>query len=272
MFKLQYRKTDILIVGGGIAGLRAAVSALEAGGRALLPWWDEPPRPVTYSALKTSVTSLVRKNTLKNPLPLTDEEEEMDDKRQEEVIRSPLRLSELPARPAWLAQQTLSAANRGTCMHRFLSLAPLEGLRGLGAESLTPALRALLDELVARQVFTAEEAAAVRVPDAARFFLSPLGQRLLAARRVEREWGFNYRVPGEEMLLQGVLDAAFLEADGWVILDYKTDRIEDKAAFVERYREQLAWYARALAAISGEQVKETWLYALRLGEAMRVES
>ena len=66
-------------------------------------------------------------------------------------------------------------------------------------------------------------------------FLSPLGQRLLAARRVEREWGFNYRVPGEEMLLQGVLDAAFLEDDGWVILDYKTDRIEDKAAFVERY-------------------------------------
>jgi len=36
MFKLQYRKTDILIVGGGIAGLRAAVSALEAGSKALV--------------------------------------------------------------------------------------------------------------------------------------------------------------------------------------------------------------------------------------------
>ncbi len=36
MFELKYRQTDILIVGGGIAGLRAAVTALESGGKALV--------------------------------------------------------------------------------------------------------------------------------------------------------------------------------------------------------------------------------------------
>ena len=68
-----------------------------------------------------------------------------------------------------------------------------------------------------------------------------------------------------------MIDAAFREPDGWVILDYKTDRIEDKSAFVTRYREQLDWYARALEAISGEKVKEKWLYSLQLSEAMSVE-
>ena len=36
MFELKYRQTDILIIGGGIAGLRAAVTALECGGKALV--------------------------------------------------------------------------------------------------------------------------------------------------------------------------------------------------------------------------------------------
>ena len=249
------------------APLRGPVSP----SRELLSWWDAPPRPANPAPLKTSVTSLVQKNTLKNPLPLTDEEEEMADKRQEEIIRNPLRLSELPARPAWLEERKLTAAGRGTCVHRFLSLVPLDSLRGLDAAATDAALRRLLREMREHGIFTEEEARAIWIPDAAAFFRSALGQRFLSADRQEREWNFNYRIPGEEMLLQGVIDAAFREPDGWVILDYKTDRIEDKSAFVTRYREQLDLYARALEAISGEKVKEKWLYSLQLSEAMSVE-
>ena len=63
---------------------------------------------------------------------------------------------------------------------------------------------------------------------------------------------------------------AFREEDGWVLIDYKTDTIHDEAAFVERHREQLNWYAEALRRISGEPVKELWLYALKYGRAVPV--
>ena len=56
-----------------------------------------------------------------------------------------------------------------------------------------------------------------------------------------------------------------------MLADYKTDRILDEAAFVERYTMQLNWYARALEAITGRKVSEMWLYALTKGRAYPVE-
>ena len=58
-----------------------------------------------------------------------------------------------------------------------------------------------------------------------------------------------------QLLLQGVIDCAFLENGAWHVLDYKTDRVTDEDAFVARHRMQLAWYARALREISGVPVK-----------------
>ena len=72
-------------------------------------------------------------------------------------------------------------------------------------------------------------------------------------------------------LLQGVIDCAFMEEDGWVLVDYKTDRIIDEEAFCERYHMQLNWYGRALERITGKPVKEMWLYAIRKGKAYKVE-
>ena len=63
-------------------------------------------------------------------------------------------------------------------------------------------------------------------------------------------------------LLQGVIDCAFLEDDQWVLVDYKTDRIQDEDAFIHRYEMQLAWYARALERITGKRVKERYLYSI----------
>src|SRR5262249_4418766 len=47
------------------------------------------------------------------------------------------------------------------------------------------------------------------------------------------------------LLLRGVIDLAFRESEGWVIVDYKTDQSNDKslAALVEHYTPQVASYA-----------------------------
>ena len=72
------------------------------------------------------------------------------------------------------------------------------------------------------------------------------------------------------MLVQGVMDCVFLEDGEWILLDYKTDRIEDEAAFADHYRPQMAWYATALESLTGRKVKERWLYALSIEKALAV--
>ena len=124
---------------------------------------------------------------------------------------------------------------------------------------------------VSRQLFTPQEAALLRPEDLLRFYTGPLGRRLLASPLVKREWSFNFRLSHEkETLLQGVMDCAFREGDGWVLLDYKTDRVEDPAAFVARYAPQLRLYAQALGEITALPVREMWLYAVGNGQAYPV--
>ncbi len=52
------------------------------------------------------------------------------------------------------------------------------------------------------------------------------------------------------MLLQGVLDACFLEDGAWVLVDYKTDR-DEAEALRQKYTDQMRWYSRALREITG---------------------
>ena len=59
------------------------------------------------------------------------------------------------------------------------------------------------------------------------------------------------------MLLQGVIDCLIETGDGFVILDFKTDRIKKGGAVerAEQYRPQLAAYARAVHEIYGRPVR-----------------
>ena len=55
-------------------------------------------------------------------------------------------------------------------------------------------------------------------------------------------------------LVEGKIDLLFEEDDGWVVVDWKTDRISTAASRAERealYGPQLASYARALTAVLG---------------------
>ena len=56
----------------------------------------------------------------------------------------------------------------------------------------------------------------------------------------------------------------FEEADGLVIVDYKTDRAEAVLELVNKYQEQLWWYERALEQLTGKKVKEKLIYSFAL--------
>lgn len=215
--------------------------------------------------LKTSVSALVKQKQGEN-LILLPEEEQVEDKRAEEMQ---LRLSEIPVRPAFLEEKRMTAAERGTLTHRALSLLPLEALRT--TNSLVDTIADAIQQMQVQHVFTSQEASAIDQRTIVGYFASPLGQRMLHSSQVQREWAFNLLLDKEKgMLLQGVIDCAFREKDGWVLVDYKTDHIDDEAEFVARYAPQMAWYARALREITGEEVQECMLYALRKGKAYLV--
>ncbi len=72
-------------------------------------------------------------------------------------------------------------------------------------------------------------------------------------------------------VLEGVIDLAFREREGWVIADYKTDVGTDPEfpARVEAYRRQVDLYAEAWTRLTGEPVKERVLFFTTQG---RVEA
>lgn len=143
-----------------------------------------------------------------------------------------------------------------------------------------------INEMVTNQLLTEQQSQYVSVPKIQRFLESPLGKRLLASGNVNREVPFNMEIPchelysniqsevcqGETLLLQGVIDCYFEEADGWVLVDYKTDYVPNGQVEVirERYKLQLAYYARALEKLTGKKVKEKVIYLFFNGEVLEM--
>ena len=86
------------------------------------------------------------------------------------------------------------------------------------------------------------------------------------------EAGRTSTSPASQSYLEGVIDLAFREHDGWVIADYKTDRGDDPefTSRVATYREQLRLYGAAWAALTREPVKERLLWFVRSGEVETV--
>ena len=149
---------------------------------------------------------------------------------------------------------------RGVATHRAMGGLALDNLRAQHGQALYDALVRELARMEQAGVLLPKEREAVDVAALSAFYGSAMGQRLLAATQVEREWPFSLMAE-ERMILQGVLDCCFMEDGAWVVIDYKTDRA-DPAQLALRYRDQLRWYMRALRDITGIPVREGCLYLI----------
>nr|MCR5007200.1 UvrD-helicase domain-containing protein [Oribacterium sp.] len=115
------------------------------------------------------------------------------------------------------------------------------------------------------------------------FLQSELAERFREAQKTDdlfREQHFMLRLPHnelfegstipEDVLLQGIIDAFFMEEDEIVLVDYKTDHVRDEETLIGRYKKQLDLYARALESITGKIVKEKLIYSVILGRTIAV--
>jgi ATP-dependent exoDNAse (exonuclease V) beta subunit len=84
----------------------------------------------------------------------------------------------------------------------------------------------------------------------------PLLRRAAGAVRVARETPLALGLE-DGTLVEGVVDVAFEERDGWTVVDFKTDvELEGRRA---EYARQVALYARALAAATGKPARPVLL-------------
>jgi ATP-dependent helicase/nuclease subunit A len=84
----------------------------------------------------------------------------------------------------------------------------------------------------------------------------PVLRRAATAARLERETPLTFRL-ADGTLLEGVVDAAFEDADGWTVVDFKTD--VEIAARLDEYRRQVALYAQAIARATGKPARAVLL-------------
>lgn len=97
---------------------------------------------------------------------------------------------------------------------------------------------------------------------------SPMWTRALQSKRRLPEVPISTLEDQEvPTVLRGVIDLAFLQDDGWVIVDYKSERVvaADFSELVEYYRPQLEAYAKHWARLTGEAVAETAIFFTHTG-------
>ncbi len=220
----------------------------------------------------------------------------------------------IPYLPKFLKQdETVSGSDRGSAFHKVMELfdfklltemdnlesgdgeeragseGPESGKRSEG-EELEALVRRELERMRTEGKLPQVYYDVVSVSKIAAFLRSNVAKRMAAAARagkLYKEQPFvlglsaerlNESFPKEEtVLIQGIIDVFFEEKGSYVVVDYKTDAVDNAGELVRRYQTQLDYYAEALEQLSGYgrsgeglRTSEKIIYSFKLGEEIRV--
>ena len=188
-------------------------------------------------------------------------------------------------KPKFLQEERgLTAAEKGTAMHFVMQKVDLSRV------STIEEIKVQLKEFVNRELLSKEEYKVINPYKVKKFFISKLGERMLSAYNrgdiVYRELPFYTEidvhridpdlpkeVEGDKVRLQGVIDSFFYEDNEVILLDYKTDYVEqgNEEELINKYRMQIQYYKEALEKITKTKIKECYLYSFYLEKEILVE-
>ena len=98
---------------------------------------------------------------------------------------------------------------------------------------------------------------------------SKLCRRMKKAEETLVEVPFSLKIEGEELpkIVSGAIDLAFKEPDGWIIADYKTDKVDGNLdKLIAYYKPQVEMYREFWKEMSGQGVKEAGIYFVDVGK------
>lgn len=176
-------------------------------------------------------------------------------------------------------EKAAAGAGYGTIWHQVMASLDFSRISG------KTDVEAELQRMIEAGRIRSEDAGYIRPGKIAAFLKSPLGQEVKAAKadgRLFREQPFVIGVRAGEVLpdtdrddtvlVQGIMDAFYETEDGIVLLDYKTDHLEEgqEDVLAGRYRMQMEMYAKALEGILKKKVVRKVLYSFSLNEEITV--
>ena len=181
--------------------------------------------------------------------------------------------------PEFMAEKSeeVKGAKRGTLYHMILSK------MNFGRNYKKEEIKEYLSGLVIDKKITDEDLKSIDVIELKRFFDSSLYKRMKQAfltgslfRETPFVMGIDKEIGGEtEMILvQGIIDAWFMEGKDVILMDYKTDKVygtKGADELIKRYKVQLDNYAKALRRITGKELKEKIIYSFALGKEILIE-
>lgn len=185
--------------------------------------------------------------------------------------------------PAFMRQNEIlhEGAGRGSAVHRVLELLDIAMYAKMEDDKVKEHLKKDVEHFVVQGRLSEEYASLLPVDKIARFLKSETALRMAKAQcsgMLYKEQPFVISVgadrisaefPKEEkVLVQGIVDVYFEEADGLVIVDYKTDRISNLQELKDRYRTQLDYYEEAIGRLTGKRVKQKLLYSFALEDTI----
>ena len=177
----------------------------------------------------------------------------------------------IPLIPKFLQEQTgVTGAARGTAYHKVLEI--LDFTKDYDEKTLNVELQKMLDV----GYLSKESLACVKGEDILGFLNSSIGKRVQKAARENLYRAEQPFVLGETMddgeltLVQGIIDVYYEEEGELVVLDYKTDYILEDSEFIEKYKIQLDYYAKALESVTQKRVKQKVIYSFHKRKEIEV--
>ncbi len=169
----------------------------------------------------------------------------------------------------------LTASEKGTITHRFMELCSFENAeKNIDDEII---------RLVSMGKLTSYQSEGIDRDTVKSFFDSNVYKRIQRSKLVMREKQFLVKFSdleisddiekykGSDGMLQGIADCIFEENDGYVLLDYKTDRNTTAEQLRENYIVQLKLYKAAFDLLLDKPVKCGYIYSFSLKEGIEVK-
>lgn len=177
-------------------------------------------------------------------------------------------------KPSFMSKDGLTGAGKGTAMHKVMQYFDFSKSDDVEGE---------IERLREWQFISDTQADSINIFAIKDFFKSDIFRRIKASSLVKREMRFLTEVPAfeiddslsdicrdEKIIVQGAVDICFSEDDGLVILDFKTDYVENENALIEAYSEQLNIYSLSCEKIFQKPVKEKIIYSFCLSKEIKL--
>ena len=175
------------------------------------------------------------------------------------------------------AKTKLTGAQKGTLIH--LCLQKMKETEEYNLEKITE----LIEELKDKEIITEIEAQNIDKEKLLEYTNSQLWTELKQAKEIHKEHPFYINIKAsriynqinkeddEDILVQGVIDLFFIDKDDKLILvDYKTDYVQNENELVEEYKGQLDLYKKALEQSLDKKVDKMCIYSVYLNKLIEI--